>query len=55
MAYVVQADLPGDESATITVVTREEALKTALGWQKDGTPASTSSATAAFTRRKNSL
>jgi hypothetical protein len=36
MAYIVQADLPGDDAATTTVVTRQEALKTAVGWQKDG-------------------
>jgi len=36
MAYIVQANLPGDDAATITVLTREEALKTAVGWQEDG-------------------
>jgi hypothetical protein len=36
MAYIVQANLPGDDAATITVLTREEALKIAVGRQEDG-------------------
>jgi predicted kinase len=36
MAYIVQADVPGNNAASVTVAEREEAFAIARNWIKSG-------------------
>jgi hypothetical protein len=54
MPYIVQADVLGNNAASVTVAEREEAFAIARNWIKSGYTGAKSSATVAFTCQMSS-